>query len=136
MGLLEMSPAEALNTKPGNDKSVILVVDDENGIREFLCTYLRSKSFKVLAAACGEEALQVWSENLGEIDLLLTDVVMPGLNGKDLADRLRKECPGLRVIFMSGYLPEEIAEEALGSSFFKKPFHPAELLQAIRESLH
>jgi FixJ family two-component response regulator len=60
---------------------------------------------------------------------------MPGINGKDLADRLRVECPTLRVIFMSGYLPEEIAEETLGGIFFKKPFHPADLLQAVRETV-
>src|SRR5688572_22032560 len=131
-----MSPAEALNTKPGNDRSVILLVDDENGIREFLCTYLKSKSFKVLSAASGEDALRVWSETADSIDLLLTDIVMPGINGKDLADRLRGERPDLRVIFMSGYLPEEIAEETLGATFFKKPFHPAELLEAIRACLH
>jgi two-component system cell cycle sensor histidine kinase/response regulator CckA len=131
-----MSPAEALNTQPGNDKSVVLVVDDENGIREFLCTYLKSKSFVVLSAESGEDALRIWAEEDGRIDLLLTDVVMPGINGKDLADRLQSERPDLRVIFMSGYLPEAIAEETLGSTFFKKPFHPAELLEAIREILH
>jgi two-component system, cell cycle sensor histidine kinase and response regulator CckA len=131
-----MSPSEALNTKPGNDKATILIVDDENGIREFLCTYLKSKSFKVLSAASGEDALHVWEQERDHIRLLLTDVVMPGINGKDLADKLRAERPDLRVIFMSGYLPEEIAEETLGSTFFKKPFHPAELLDAIREALH
>lgn len=131
-----MSPSEALNTKPGNDKAVILVVDDENGIRDFLCTYLTSKSFRVLPASSGEEALEVWAERKGEIDLLLTDVVMPGINGKDLADRLKEERPDLNVIFMSGYLPEEIAEETLGARFFKKPFHPVELLAAIRSALH
>jgi two-component system, cell cycle sensor histidine kinase and response regulator CckA len=131
-----MSPAEALNTVPGNDKWVILVVDDENGIREFLCTYLKSKSFKVLSAASGEDAMRIWDDEDGKIDLLLTDVVMPGINGKDLADRLKSQRPDLSIIFMSGYLPEEIAEEALGDRFFKKPFHPTELLEAIRETLH
>jgi FixJ family two-component response regulator len=66
----------------------------------------------------------------------LTDVVMPGINGKDLADRLKEERAELEVIFMSGYLPEDIAEETLGSTFFKKPFHPVELLHAIRTALH
>jgi two-component system, cell cycle sensor histidine kinase and response regulator CckA len=131
-----MSPSEALNTKPGNDKTVILVVDDENGIREFLCTYLKSKSFSVLSASSGEDALQLWEHERDRVQLLLTDIVMPGINGKDLADKLRSDRPDLRVIFMSGYLPEEIAEETLGSTFFKKPFHPVELLDAIREALH
>jgi DNA-binding response OmpR family regulator len=130
-----MSPSEALNTTPGNHKTVILVVDDESGIRDFLQTYLTSKSFKVIAAASGEEALDLWAEQKDEIDLVLTDVVMPGINGKDMAERMREEKRGLKVIFMSGYLPEEIAEETLGSTFFKKPFHPIELLEAIRQGL-
>ncbi len=130
-----MTPAEALNTQPGNAKSVILVVDDEKGIREFLCTYLKSKSFKVLTAGSGEEALDLWQEEGASIDLLLTDIVMPGINGKDLADRLKQERPDLRIIFMSGYLPEEIAEETLGGTFFKKPFQPSELLDAIRNAI-
>jgi DNA-binding response OmpR family regulator len=130
-----MSPSEALNTTPGNDKAVVLVVDDESGIRDFLCTYLKSKSFCVLPAASGEAALELWADRRDEIDLVLTDVVMPGINGKDMADRMKRERPGLKVIFMSGYLPEEIAEETLGSTFFKKPFHPIELLEAIRMAL-
>lgn len=114
---------------------MILVVDDESGIRDFLHTYLTSKSFKVIAAGSGEEALDLWADHKEEINLVLTDVVMPGINGKDMAERMREERPDLKVIFMSGYLPEEIAEETLGSTFFKKPFHPVELLEAIRQGL-
>lgn len=131
-----MSPAEALNTKPSNGRRVILVVDDEIGIREFLATYLSSKDFKVLTADCGATALYVWEEEEKRIDLLLTDIVMPGINGKLLAERMVAEKPDLNVIFMSGFLPQEIAEETLNHKFFKKPFHPAELLEAIREALH
>ena len=131
-----MSPAEALNTRPGNGKHVILVVDDEPGIREFLLTYLTNKNFKVLTADCAATALHLWEENRKRIDLLLTDVIMPGLNGKVLAERLLSEKPELKIIFMSGYLPQEIAAETEEYTFFKKPFHPAELLEAIRSVLH
>lgn len=131
-----MSPAEAFKTKPGNGKHVILVVDDESGIREFLATYLTNKSFKVLTADCAATALHVWEENEKKVDLLLTDVIMPGINGKLLAERMIREKPSLKVIFMSGYLPQEIAEETSGFTFFKKPFHPGELLEAIRTALH
>lgn len=131
-----MSPAEALNTKPGNGKKVVLVVDDESGIREFLAVYLTSKDFKVLTADCGATALYVWEDQGKRIDLLVTDIVMPGINGKVLAERLLAEKPELKVIFMSGYLPREIAEETLNHTFFKKPFHPSELLEAIRKVLH
>lgn len=131
-----MSPAEALNTKPGNGKRVILIVDDEPGIRDFLATYLTHKNFKVLTADCAATALHVWEENGKKVDLLLTDVIMPGINGKVLAERMMQEKPELKVIFMSGYLPQEIAEETSGFTFFKKPFHPGELLEAIRNALH
>ena len=131
-----MSPAEAFNTSPGNHKKVILVVDDEPGIREFLATYLSSKNFKVLTAADGREAQEKWRSCDGKIDLLLTDVIMPECNGKALAKLLTIQNPALKVIFMSGFLPEELAEESLDCPFFRKPFHPVELLEVIRETLH
>jgi two-component system, cell cycle sensor histidine kinase and response regulator CckA len=131
-----MSPAEALNTQPGNPQRVIMVVDDESGIREFLAAYLQSKDFKVFTAASAEEACRLWPQIRSDVDLLITDIIMPGMNGKLLAEKLQEDNPGLEVIFMSGYLPEEIAEETLGGTFFRKPFHPHELLKAIREALH
>ena len=131
-----MSPAEALNTKPSHGKKVVLVVDDESGIREFLATYLSNKDFKVITADCAATALHVWEDNGKNVDLLLTDVIMPGINGKLLAERMMREKSSLKVIFMSGYLPQEIAEETSGFTFFKKPFHPGELLEAIRTALH
>ena len=131
-----MSPAEAFNTKPGNSQRVILVVDDESGIGEFLAAYLQSKDFKVFTAASAEEALNLWGEIRSKVSLLITDIIMPGLNGKLLAEKLMAEKPTLKVIFMSGYLPEEVAEENLGANFFRKPFHPHELLKAIRAVLH
>jgi two-component system cell cycle sensor histidine kinase/response regulator CckA len=131
-----MSPAEAMNTAPGNGHLKILVVDDERAICDFLATYLKTKNFKVLTACSGEDALDVWEEHNKKFDLLLTDVVMPGINGKALADRLRAEKPGLKVIFMSGFLPEEVDEEIIGEVFLNKPFPPGELLQAIRSVMH
>lgn len=131
-----MSPAEALNTQPSKSQRVILVVDDESGIRDFLAAYLQSKEFHVYTARSAEDALDVWAKIPETVDLLITDVIMPGLDGKRLAERLLEQRPDLPVIYMSGYLPEEIAEEALGGIFFRKPFHPSELLQAIRRALH
>lgn len=131
-----MSPAEAFNTQPGNSQHVILVVDDESGIREFLAAYLQSKDFKVFTAASAEEAFELWPNIRSKVRLLITDIIMPGLNGKLMAEKLAEEKPSLQVIYMSGYLPEEIAEETLGGIFFRKPFHPHELLSAIRNVLH
>jgi DNA-binding NtrC family response regulator len=131
-----MSPAQALNTRPATGKKSVLVVDDETGIREFLGMYLTSKDFKVFTADSADAARAIWKEQQGAIDLLITDVIMPGLNGKVLAEQLAREKPSLCIIFMSGYLPEEIAVESLQHAFFKKPFHPSELLEKIREVLH
>jgi two-component system cell cycle sensor histidine kinase/response regulator CckA len=131
-----MSPADALNTQPGNSQRMILVVDDEAGIRDFLSAYLQSKSFKVFTAASAEDALTLWPDICQSVDLLITDIVMPGLNGKRLAEKLLCDKPSLRIIYMSGYLPEEIAEETLDGTFFRKPFHPQELLKAVYAALH
>lgn len=131
-----MSPAEAFNTQPGNSEHVILVVDDESGIREFLAAYLQSKDFKVFTACSAEEAFKLWPEIRSDVGLLITDIIMPGMHGQLLAEKLCADNPDLEVIFMSGYLPEEIAEEKLGGTFFRKPFHPHELLRAIRQALH
>lgn len=131
-----MSPAEALNTQPVNGKRAILVVDDERGIREFLSAYLSTKDFKVFSADSADSATVIWKEHKDQIALIVTDVLMPGVPGTTLAQRLLVEKPQLKIIFMSGYLPEEIAHETLDFRFFRKPFHPGELLGAIREALH
>jgi two-component system cell cycle sensor histidine kinase/response regulator CckA len=136
VGNSSMSPAEALNTTPGKRDHVILVVDDEIGIREFLSAYLKSKDFRVLTAGSGEEALKVWEDAREDVDLLVTDIVMPGINGKMLSEKLLADKPSLKVVFISGYLPEDIAEETLHGVFFRKPFHPQEFLETIREVLH
>lgn len=125
-----------MNTTPGNGRLAILVVDDEQGICEFLATYLKAKNFKVLTARSGEEALTLWAGHQRRFDLLLTDIVMPGINGKQLADRLLEDEPELKIIFMSGYLPQEIGDEILDQVFLKKPFHPNELMEAIRGIMH
>ena len=131
-----MSPAEAFNTRPRSSQSVVLVVDDESGIRDFLSAFLQSKDFKVFTAGSADEALEIWPEIKPKVSLLITDIIMPGMNGKQLAERFLAEKPSLKVIFMSGYLPEEMEEESLGALFFRKPFHPRELLNVIRQALH
>lgn len=125
-----------MNTKPGNGRKTILVVDDEFGIRDFLFAYLKTKNFRVLTAECGEEALAIWEAEGGAVDLVLTDMVMPGMDGHTLAENLRERRPAQKIIFMSGYMPLEIAETTLCSVFLRKPFHPHELLEAIRKELH
>ena len=124
-----------MNTKPGNGRNTILVVDDEFGIRDFLYAYLKTKNFRVLTADCADEAFSIWSNERDAIDLILSDIVMPGMNGHAMAEQLLAERPDVKVIFMSGYMPSEIAEETLNQRFLRKPFKPHELLDAIREEL-
>jgi DNA-binding NtrC family response regulator len=129
-----MSPAQAMQTTPNGSKKTILVVDDEQGIRDFLLIFLKSKSFRVLTAQDAQEAISIWEREKDHIDILLTDIVMPGMTGADLGARLLGEKPSLKVLYMSGYLPTEIAHEQLsGHPFLRKPFHPNELLTTLRE---
>ena len=113
-------------------RNKILVVDDEPGMREFLAAFFRAYEIPVLTAGSAEEALQLWENKGGEIKTVVTDIVMPGMNGKALAEKLRADRPAIKIIFMSGYLPAEIAEEALDGVFFKKPFNPSDLLDAVQ----
>ena len=116
-----------------NLEKKILVVDDEPALREFLGTFLRAHDIPVVTAACAEEALKIWDRNPDEIEAVVTDIVMPGMNGKALSETLRAARPNLKVVFMSGFLPAEIAEETLDGVFFKKPFNPSELLVALNK---
>ena len=82
--------------------AVVLVVEDEPLVRELACEALRSRGYRVLEAANGDEALQLCEEHPGAIDLVLTDVVMPRMSGRALAERLSRVREGIRVMFMSG----------------------------------
>jgi CheY-like chemotaxis protein len=92
-----------------------------------------------LEAANGSEALERWREHRGTVDLLLTDLVMPGgISGQDLARQLKRQLPRLKVVFMSGYSVEIAGRELelrSGENFVQKPFTPDQLLQTLRQSL-
>jgi len=105
----------------------ILVVDDEAGTRRLISLILRDGGYAVLEASDSETAAQLHQRHQGEIDLLLTDVFLPGPSGCDLAASLREAEPDLHVMFMSG-LPE--AEEY--APFLRKPFGVAELLRQVK----
>jgi len=120
-------------------RELILLVEDEAALRKALPEVLRRLGYQVLVAANGEEALQRWATGGVQIDLLLSDVVMPGrLSGIDLSDRFRREKPGLKVILMSGY-NSEMAENGFdrGESvrFIAKPFSSASITTLIRQHL-
>lgn len=116
----------------------VLAVDDDPTMLDLLEEVLRPLGYNVLSAASGEEALQMAAEHQNEIDLLLTDVVLPGIKGQDLAKQLLHRCPGVNVLFMSGYLCPSMAHtdsEQGFEAFIQKPFSPNALLRKIRKLL-
>lgn len=122
----------------GRGHETILLVEDEAMLRQLVERLLSRQGYRVLSAAHGEEALVAAESAGGQIDLLLTDLVMPRLNGATLASLLRQKFPELRVLFMSGYASDALqadSETAPGVKFIQKPFKPASLLALIREVL-
>ena len=120
---------------PKSSGGTILVVEDREEVREFLTTCLREEGYEILEAASGEMALRVVAEYTGKINLLLSDMIMPGMTGKQLALRLREMLPTINVILMTGY-SEELLEKAASSSLWfdvlRKPFTPALLLEKLQ----
>jgi two-component system, cell cycle sensor histidine kinase and response regulator CckA len=119
---------------PGNGESILLVEDDP-GILRLGRSMLEKLGYRTLTASSGEEAMRIAAEHTGRIDLLLTDVIMPGMNGKELASWLTALHPGLRVLYMSGYTADVIAQHGVldeGIDFLQKPFYLKGLADKIR----
>ncbi len=120
----------------GNE--TVLLVEDEKAVREMARKQLQDAGYLVLSARNGEEALKVAAEHPGSINLLATDVVMPGMGGRDLAERLIVERPDIRVLYMSGHTEDEVVRHGVKSNmlnFLQKPFSPEDLARKIRETL-
>jgi PAS domain S-box-containing protein len=118
--------------------ATVLVVEDEQLVRDLVRRTLTRAGYTVLVAEHGEEALAVSRTTLGPIDLLVTDVVMPRMNGNDLATRLRLERPGIRVLLVSGYANDVLGLRGgleSGTEYLQKPFTPSVLLDRVRELL-
>ena len=117
-------------------QETILVVEDTDEVRKLICRILAEHGYKVLEAADGDEALQVSEAHDHGIHLLLTDMVMPRMNGGELAERLRSLIPSLRMIFMSGYTDSiRIHQGGQVTTFLAKPFTPHALARKVREVL-
>jgi len=133
------SAARALvDVKGCGENGTILLVEDEVALRGLTKVLLQRHGYRVLEAASGVEALSVWEKQGSEIDLLLTDMIMPdGLTGRDLATKLRAHRTSLKVIYVSGH---SMAAEGTtirlreASTFLQKPYHPQSLVKAVRES--
>lgn len=120
-------------------KETILMVEDEAVLRDMALLILRESGYRVLTAGNGWEALEVWEQEEGRIDLLLTDMVMPErMSGVDLAEKLLVRQPNLKVLFASGYTVDEVSEGFLARNnarFLQKPYTRVTLSKAVREAL-
>lgn len=121
------------------DRETILLVDDEPQVVTLVREMLIREGYTVLGASSGAEALDALKFHENRVDLLLTDIVMPELNGRDLADQIRKLRPGLKVLYMSGFMKETILKyygiSIAGIPFLQKPFTRETLSRKVREVL-
>ncbi len=117
---------------------VILVVEDEELVRDLVCRTLRRAGYSVLVAEDGEAALRVSGGFPSAIDLMVSDVIMPRMGGRELADRITASRPGLPILFVSGYANEATGASGIlarGAEYLQKPFTPSMLLERVREML-
>lgn len=116
---------------------IILVAEDEDALREAVCSYLRSLGYTVFAAGSGQEALSLASQQR-RIDLLITDVVMSKMSGTKLAQLLGSANPHLKTLYMSGYTEDEVLRRGIHghkAKFLQKPFNLSTLARKVRDTL-
>jgi PAS domain S-box-containing protein len=134
----EHEELKPLSISEQRGSEVILLVEDEEAVRDLVRTILGGHGYEVLVARDPAHAQSLAKHFSGEIHLLLTDVVMPGLSGRELADRIMETRPGIRVLYMSGYTENVVTSGGLleqGLAFLQKPFSPSVLVRRIREVL-
>ncbi|MEJ2670907.1 MAG: response regulator [Deltaproteobacteria bacterium] len=118
--------------------ATVLVVENGDMLRPLICEILQREGYQILAAKDAKEAIDVWERSQGRIDLVLTDVVMPGMSGKELVDHLRLKQADIKIIYMSGYESSLLSvgsKFVSGTTFLQKPFRPVELSTTVRELL-
>ena len=123
----------------GSQPPVILLVEDELIVREVTCQVLEYAGYQVLQATGPEEAIRIATDHAGQIRLLLTDVVMPGMNGAELAEQLERAHPDLVTVFMSGYAEADVLRNAMRRRpliHIQKPFTVDLLLARLADALH
>ncbi len=135
------SSAGTEQSKPTGGTETILLVEDDEALRHLTRRLLEHYGYKVIEANCARKALELYNAEPLELDLLLTDIIMPGgMTGRELADELRGRCKKIRVIFTSGYSGDVLGDETAylrrtKSRFLSKPCSPSTLLRAIRDAL-
>jgi two-component system cell cycle sensor histidine kinase/response regulator CckA len=122
---------------PGGAETV-LVVEDQPAVRTIVCRMLKQQGYRVLEAPGGEEAVEIASHHRGCISLLLTDVIMPKMSGRELADKMERLVPGIRTLFVSGYTDDAIVHQGVleeHMQFLQKPFTRDALIRKVRDVL-
>ena len=119
-------------------KGRVLVVEDDDQVRAFIRTLLGNNGYTVLEARTGLEGLAIAEKEGSQVDLLLSDMLLPELSGFDLAQRVIERNPGIKVLFMTGYVEGDIVQRCiseLGASFLDKPFQPTALLARVENAI-
>jgi DNA-binding response OmpR family regulator len=116
----------------------VLLIEDDRSLRELLCEILEGAGYTVLVADGGGKALQIADEYAGAIQLIVTDVIMPGLSGRHAAEAIKAARSEVEILFISGYTSEAIAKHGVleaGARFLSKPFTTEDLLRKVRDVL-
>jgi len=127
------------SASPGkNQRHTVLVVDDEEGLRSIVCRTLQQEGYGTLEAAHGAEALEVIEKAPASVDLVVTDVVMPGMDGRELGRRLTQRWPALPILYISAYDVNDIFRRGsprTSAPFLQKPFPPEILITSVKQLL-
>jgi CheY-like chemotaxis protein len=133
---LATAPPPALPEE--SEQGTILLVEDEESVRRLARRILEGVGYRILEAADGVEALAVAKAWRGELDLVITDVIMPAMSGQELSSRLRQDTPDLRILYVSGYTDDAILQHGAllpNTAFLQKPFTPVTLVQRVAQVL-
>src|SRR5829696_7826387 len=133
---MEKAATAAPSGSPGKEhRETVLVVDDEEGLRSLVCRTLRAEGYGTLEAGHGAEALEVLERAADSVDLIVTDVVMPGMDGRELGRRVSQRWPDLPILYISAYDVNDIFRRGSprqSAPFLQKPFPPEGLITTVR----
>ncbi len=133
---LQTKKDEIPESSPGTER--ILLVEDDDSVRELASEILQMNGYEVIEASNGVDAISVFDAQKKPVDLVVTDLIMPQMGGRDLAKHVTPKNPDLKVLFLSGYTDSAVVRQGLlepGSFFLQKPFTPAELAHKVRQAL-
>ena len=116
-------------------KSTVLVVESVDALRNLTCEFLKHEGYDALEAESAPQALQIAAEHQSSIDLVLTDIVLPGMSSREMAEALMARNPEIKILYIAGYAETDIAYDDVirSGSFLESPFTPADLARKVRE---